>query len=35
MITKTEDRHAKRKEAIEAKTQTPNKSKSWRRRRIT
>ena len=35
MITKTEDRHAKRKEAIEVKKQIPNKSKSWRRRRIT
>ena len=34
MITKTEDRHAKRKEAVEAK-KVPNKSKSWRRRRTT
>ena len=35
MITKTEDRHAKRKEAIDGKKETPNKSKSWRRRRTT
>jgi hypothetical protein len=35
MITKTEDRHEKRKEAIEAKEKVPNKSKSWRRRRTT
>jgi|TARA_R100000935_G_scaffold7149_1_gene15362 hypothetical protein len=35
MITKTEDRHAKRKEAIEGKKEIPNKSKSWRRRRTT
>jgi hypothetical protein len=34
MITKTEDRHAKRKEAVEAK-KVLNKSKSWRRRRTT
>ena len=34
MITKTEDRHAKRKEAFEAK-KVLNKSKSWRRRRTT
>jgi len=35
MITKTEDRHAKRKEAIKDKKEVSNKSKSWRRRRTT
>ncbi len=37
MITKTEDRHAKRIEASEAgkKKPTLNRSKAWRRRRTT
>lgn len=37
MITKTEDRHARRKEAVEVskKKVVLNRSKSWRRRRTT
>ena len=35
MITKTEDRHAKRKEAVAGRKEVLNKSKSWRRRRST
>ena len=37
MITKTEDRYAKRVEAVEVNKKNPvlNRSKSWRRRRTT
>jgi hypothetical protein len=37
MITKTEDRHAKRVEAVDNSKKKPvtNRSKSWRRRRTT
>lgn len=37
MITRTEDRHAKRKEAVDnsKKKVVLNASKSWRRRRTT
>ena len=37
MITKTEDRHAKRKEAVEIgkKKPTLNRGKAWQRRRTT
>jgi hypothetical protein len=35
MITKTEDRLAKRKEVVDINKNIPNKSKSWRRRRTT
>jgi len=37
MVTKTEDRRAKRIEAVEASKKSPtlNRSKSWRRRRTT
>ena len=37
MITKTEDRHAKRVEAVESQKKRVilNKNKSWRRRRTT
>lgn len=37
MVTKTEDRRAKRVEAVQASKKNPvlNRSKSWRRRRTT